>query len=150
MARDLRTVVACLKVVGALERIGRYGKAIAKVEGHIEEAGTLDDRPQLARMLSIPQMARMAGGMIETALSAFRAGDPSAIQDLGARDDGVDALNHSIFRECITYMIEDPRTITQCMRYVMVARYIERTADHACTIAEAAVFMQTGERVEIE
>ncbi len=150
MARDLRTVVACLKVVEALERIGRYGKAIAKVEGHIEEAGTLDDRPQLARMLSIPQMARMAGGMIDTALSSFETGDLSMIQDFGTRDDAVDALNHSIFRECITYMLEDPRTITQCTRYVMVARYLERSADHACTIAEATVFMQTGDRVEIK
>jgi phosphate transport system protein len=150
MARDLRTVVACLKVVEALERIGRYGKAIAKVEGHIEEAGSLDDRPQLARMLSIPQMSRMAGGMIETALSSFTSGDLSMTEGLGTRDDEVDALNHSIFRECITYMLEDPRTITQCTRYVMVARYLERSADHACTIAEATVFMQTGERVEIK
>jgi phosphate transport system protein len=150
MAKDLRTVVACLKVVEALERIGRYGKAIAKVEGHIEEAGSLDDRPQLARMLSIPQMSRMAGGMIDSALSSFSSGDLSMTQNLGARDDEVDALNHSIFRECITYMLEDPRTITQCTRYVMVARYLERSADHACTITEAAVFMQTGERAEIK
>ncbi|MEN6516596.1 MAG: phosphate signaling complex protein PhoU [Methanospirillum sp.] len=150
VARDLRTVVACLKVAGALERIGRYGKAIAKIEGHIEEAGSLEDRPQLARMLSIPQMSRMVGGMIDTALSSFKSGDLSVIRDFGTRDDGVDALNHSIFRECITYMLEDPRTITRCTRYVMVARYLERSADHACTIAEATVFMQTGERVEIK
>ena len=149
MARDLRTVVACLKVAAALERIGRYGKAIAKVEGSIDEAGAFADRPELATMLSIPQMARMAGEMIDRALAAFESGDLSTVFDLGARDDGVDALGHSIFRECVTYMLEDPRTITQCARYVMVARYIERSADHACTIAEAAVFMQTGERVEI-
>jgi phosphate transport system protein len=150
MARDLRTVVSCLKVAAAFERIGRYGKAIAKVEGHLAEAGPLDDRPELATMLSIPQMARMAGEMIDAAISAFKAGDLSTIRNFEARDDGVDALGHSIFRECITYMLEDPRTITQCTRYVMVARYLERTADHACTIAEAAVFMQTGERAEIK
>lgn len=150
MARDLRTVVACLKVAGALERIGRYGKAIAKVEVAIDETGAFADRPELAKMLSIPQMARMAGEMIDGALAAFESGDLSTVHDLGARDDAVDALSHSIFRECVTYMLEDPRTITQCARYVMVARYIERSADHACTIAEATVFMQTGERVEIK
>jgi phosphate transport system protein len=150
VARDLRTVVACLKVLEALERIGRYGKAIAKVECYIEEAGALNDRAQLARLLSIPQMSKMAGEMIDTALSSFKSGDLSAIRDFGTRDDAVDALNHSIFRECITYMLEDPRTITQCTRFVMVARYLERSADHACTIAEAAVFMQTGERLEIK
>lgn len=149
VARDLRTVVACLKVLEALERIGRYGKSIAKVEFHIEEASPLNDRAPLARLLSIPQMAKMTGEMIDTALSSFRSGDLSVIRDFGTRDDGVDALNHSILRECITYMLEDPRTISQCTRFVMVARYLERSADHACSIAEATVFMQTGERLDI-
>jgi phosphate transport system protein len=88
--------------------------------------------------------------MMDRALESFESGDLSTIQDLGARDDAVDGLGQSIFRECVSYMLEDPRTITQCARYVMVARYLERSADHACTIAEATVFMQTGERVEIK
>ena len=149
MARDLRTVVACLKVAVALERIGRYGKDIAKILEHLSDEGALSNRQHLASLLSIPQMARMAGRMIETALAAFEAGDLEPIGDFEARDDAVDALGYSIFRECVTYMLEDPATITRGARYVMVARYIERSADHACTIAEAAVFMQTGERVEI-
>jgi phosphate transport system protein len=144
MAKDLRTVVACLKVAAALERIGRYGKDIATIVGY------LADRPHLANLLSIPQMAVMAGGMIDTALAAFGTGDLPAIEGFAARDVAVDALGYSIFRECVTYMIEDPATITRCANYVMVARYLERSADHACTIAEATVFMQTGERVEIK
>ncbi|MEN6342460.1 MAG: phosphate signaling complex protein PhoU [Methanospirillum sp.] len=144
MAKDLRTVVACLKVAAALERIGRYGKDIATIVGY------LADRPHLANLLSIPQMAVMAGGMIDMALAAFETGDLSAIEGFAARDDAVDALGYSIFRECVTYMIEDPATITRCANYVMVARYLERSADHACTITEATVFMQTGERVEIK
>ncbi len=143
VARDMRTVVSCLKVAGALERIGRYGKDIATIVGYIS------DRPHLANLLSIPHMARTAEEMIDRALTAFEEGDPSLVQDFSNRDDQVDALGYSIFRECVTYMLEDPKTITQCANYVMVARYLERAADHACTIAEATVFMQTGERVEI-
>lgn len=144
MARDLRTVVACLKVAAALERIGRYGKDIATIVGY------LTDRPHLPNLVSIPQMARMAGEMIDRALTAFEAGDVSMTRDFVARDDAVDALGYSIFRECVTYMLEDPANITRCSSYVMVARYVERSADHACTIAEATIFMQTGERVEIK
>jgi phosphate transport system protein len=150
MAKDLRTVVACLKVAAALERIGRYGKDIAMILGYLEDANALKDQRHLASMLSIPQMARMAGKMIDKALAAFETGDLPMIRDFVARDDAVDAQGYSIFRECVTYMLEDPSTITRAARYVMVARYIERSADHACTIAEAAVFMQTGERVEIK
>jgi phosphate transport system protein len=150
MARDLRTVVACLKVAAALERIGRYGKDIAKMVESLAEEGALADRRDLADLLSLPQMARMAGKMIDTALVAFETGDLDLVKDFEARDDAVDALGYSIFRECVTYMLEDPSTITRGARYVMVARYLERSADHACTIAEAAVFMQTGDRVEIK
>jgi phosphate transport system protein len=150
MARDLRTVVACLKVAAALERVGRYGKDIAGIVGHLAEEGAYANKQRLADLLSIPVMARMAGKMIDTALAAFETGDLALIEDFAARDDEVDALGYSIFRECITYMLEDPSTITRGARYVMVARYLERSADHACTIAEATVFMETGDRVEIK
>jgi len=143
-ATDLRTVVSCLKVAAALERIGRYGKDIATVVGHL--AGTAP----LSGLLSIPHMARSAEAMIADAIAAFEAGDLAIVADFSARDDQVDALGYSIFRECVTYMLEDPTTITRCANYVMVARYLERSADHACTIAEATVFMVTGERVEIK
>jgi len=61
----------------------------------------------------------------------------------------VDEIRHSIFRECLTYMLENPRNITPCMNYVMIARYLERCADHACEIAEKVHYMITGERIEI-
>ena len=137
-------------MAAALERIGRYGKDIAKIVGNLAEEGAFKNQRRLADLLSIPQMAKMAGKMIDTALTAFETGDLSPIQDFEARDDAVDALGYSIFRECITYMLEDQSTITRGARYVMVARYLERSADHACTIAEATIFMQTGERVEIK
>lgn len=143
-AKDMRTVVSCLKVATALERIGRYGKDIATVVGHL--AGTAP----LSGLLSIPHMARSAEAMIADAIAAFEVGDLAVFADFSSRDDQVDALGYSIFRECVTYMLEDPTTITRCANYVMVARYLERSADHACTIAEATVFMVTGERVEIK
>jgi phosphate transport system protein len=62
----------------------------------------------------------------------------------------VDALRHSIFREGITYMMEDPKNISRCTHYIMVARYLERCADHACKIAENVHYMETGERIEIK
>jgi phosphate transport system protein len=150
MARDLRTVVACLKVAAALERIGRYGHDMATIVDYLADVGVFRDRRHLANMLSIPEMARMAGAMIDTALAAFEAGDPSLVRDFVARDDAVDEMGYSIFRECVSYMLEDPTTITRAANYVMVARYLERSADHACTIAEATIFMETGERVEIK
>ncbi len=143
-ARDLRTVVSCLKVATALERIGRYGKDIATIVGHL--AGMAP----LSGLLSIPHMARSSEAMIADAIAAFEAGDLTIVADFSARDDQVDALGYSIFRECVTYMLEDPTTITRCANYVMVARYLERSADHACTITEATVFMEMGERVEIK
>ena len=143
VARDLRAVVSCLKVASALERIGRYGKDIATIVGYIS------DRPHLSNLLSIPHMAGTVEEMIDLALLAFEEGDPSLVKDFSSRDDRVDALGYSIFRECVTYMLEDQTTITRCANYVMIARYLERSADHACTIAEATIFMQTGERVEI-
>lgn len=144
VARDLRAVVSCLKVASALERIGRYGKDIATIVGY------LSDTPHISNLLSIPHMADTVEEMVDLALHAFETSDPSLVQDFSGRDDRVDALGYSIFRECVTYMLEDPRNITRCANYVMVARYLERAADHACTIAEATIFMQTGERVEIK
>jgi phosphate transport system protein len=150
VARDLRTVVACLKVAAALERIGRYGNDMARIVGYLAAVGAFKDERHLSNLLSIPQMAKMAGEMIDTAITAFETGNLSLVEDFGARDDAVDALGYTSFRECVSYMLEDPSTITRAANYVMVARYLERSADHACTIAEATIFMQTGERVEIK
>ena len=74
---------------------------------------------------------------------------PVPVADFSARDDTIDALRHSIFREGISHMMEDPRSITLCTHYIMVARYLERCADHACKIAENVHYMETGERIEI-
>ncbi|MCD6147726.1 MAG: phosphate signaling complex protein PhoU [Thermoplasmata archaeon] len=143
MARDMRKIACVLKMITYLTRVGRYGKDIAKV------AIELADQPHIARLVEIPHMADMVCSMIEDALEAFENEDVSFIRDFEERDSEIDALRYSIFRECITYMMEDAKNITRCMHYAMVARYLERCADHACKMAEKINYMVTGERKEI-
>ena len=143
MARDMRKIACVLKMITYLTRVGRYGKDIAKV------AIELADQPHIARLVEIPHMADMVCSMIEDALKAFENEDVSLIKDFEERDSEIDALRYSIFRECITYMMEDAKNITRCMHYAMVARYLERCADHACKMAEKINYMVTGERKEI-
>ncbi len=144
MAKDMRTIACILKMITYLTRIGRYGKDISNV------AKELSMRPHIAKLVSIPYMADIVFGMIEDALKAFETEDLSLIQDFVERDDSLDALRYSIFRECITYMMEDPKNIKRCAHYIMIARYLERCGYHACKIAEKVHYMVTGERVEIK
>jgi len=144
MAKDMRTIACTLKVISASLRIGRYGKVIAKV---VKE---LADRPHIANLMSIPHMADLAIDLVDDAITAYESDDFTLIKDFSTRDDTVDALRHSIFREGITYMMEDPKNISRCTHYIMVARYLERCADHACKIAENVHYMETGERIEIK
>jgi len=105
--------------------------------------------PDIVSGLSLPHMADLVLSMIHDALGAYAEEDISYITRHSERDDTVDLLRHTIFREGITYMMEDQRTITRCTNYLMVARYLERCADHSCKIAEKVHYMVTGERIEI-
>jgi phosphate transport system protein len=143
MAKDMRVIACTLKVITASMRIGRYGKVMANIVKEIA------DKPHIANMMSIPHMAELVIDVIDDAIKVYDTESPVAIADFSAKDDTIDALRHSIFRECITHMMEDPRSITHCTYYIMVARYLERCADHACKIAENVHYMETGERIEI-
>jgi phosphate transport system protein len=143
MAKDMRAIACTLKVITASMRIGRYGKVIANIVKEIAE------KPHISHMMSIPHMAELVMDMIDDAIKAYDTESPALIADFSSRDDSIDALRHSIFREGITHMMEDPRTITRCTHYIMVARYLERCGDHACKIAENVYYMETGERIEI-
>ncbi|MDI9633640.1 MAG: phosphate signaling complex protein PhoU [Methanolinea sp.] len=146
VARDMRAIACALKVISSAERIGRYGKDIA---GIVITLG--DPRPHdLVSALCLPHMGDLVIAMIHDALKAYETGDLSLIARHSERDDVVDALRHTIFREGLTYMMEDPRTITRCTYYIMVVRYLERCADHSCKIAEKVHYMVTGERIEIK
>jgi phosphate transport system protein len=144
MAKDMRFIACTLKVINASLRIGRYGKTIAKI------AKEISDKPHIANLMSIPHMADLVIDMVDDAIAAYESDNISLIEGFSARDDTVDALRHSIFREGITYMMEDPKNISRCTHYIMVARYLERCADHACKIAENVHYMETGERIEIK
>ena len=144
MAKDMRMIACTLKMITYLARIGRYGKDIAKL------AIELSNKPHIKKLVSINHMAEIVNKMIEDALTAFNKEDISKIKDFSERDDDVDVLRYSIFRECLTYMMEDQKVISRCMHYAMIARYLERCADHACKMAEKIHYMVTGEHIEID
>ncbi len=144
MAKDMRTIACCLKLNTYLTRIGRYGKDIAKVTDE------LHDVPRMKKLVSIPHMAEIVCGMIDDMLTAFSTEDVAKIKNLEERESIVDELRYSIFRECLTYMMEDNKNITQGAHYMMVSRYLERCGDHACKIAEKIYYMVTGEHIEID
>jgi len=146
VARDMRLIACSLKTISSSERIGRYGKDIAGVM-----LETSNDRklPDIVSALSIPHMADLVLSMIDDSLKAYDEEDISYVTRHSERDDTIDLLRHTIFREGLSYMMEDPRTISRCTNYLMVARYLERCADHSCKIAEKVIYMVTGERIEI-
>ncbi|MFA4862112.1 phosphate signaling complex protein PhoU, partial [Methanoregula sp.] len=125
MAKDMRVIACTLKVIGASMRIGRYGKVIANIVREIS------DKPHIANLMSIPHMADLVIDMVDDAIHAYESDNLRLIDEFSARDDTIDALRHSIFREGITYMMEDPKNISRCTHYIMVARYLERCADHS-------------------
>lgn len=144
MARDLRSIICALRMNFALFRTGRYGKDIAKlVEG-------LSEGPHIGNLMNLPHMADLVCAMIDDALNAYRIETVAPIEGMSHRDDTVDDLRYAIFRESVTYMMEDPKNIPRCIDYVMIARYLERCGDYACDISEQVCYMVTGERVEVK
>lgn len=144
MARDVRTIACILKNITYLTRIGRYGKDIANIVKK-----EMQGKQHIKKIVSLQQMTKIVEGMIEDALYAFRKSTIDPIQDLESRDDEVDELRISIFRECLTYMMENPKNIPICTAYIMIARYLERCGDHACKMGEKIHYMVTGEHIEI-
>lgn len=141
MADDLREVLAALKIAGILERIGDYAKNIAKRVSRIE--GRLNSEPQTL----IPAMAEIAGEMVHDVLTAFAARDPALAVDVIERDARVDAFYDSIFLNMVSFMMENPSTITSAAHLLFIARNIERIGDHATNIAEQVYYAATAEYV---
>lgn len=141
VADDLREVLAALKIAGILERIGDYAKNIAKRVSRIE--GRLNSEP----LTLIPAMAEIAGEMVHDVLTAFAARDPALAVDVIERDARVDAFYDSIFRNMVSFMMENPSTITSAAHLLFIARNIERIGDHATNIAEQVYYAATAEYV---
>lgn len=142
MAKDLRMIACILKMITYVTRIGQYGINIARLLPEV--AGK--DVPPAAR---IPHMAHLASTMVKDALNAFETEDVQAFADFSARDDLVDTLRHSIFSECVVHMKKDPDLITACIHYIMIARYLERCADHSRKMAEKITYMVTGQHTQV-
>ncbi len=144
MAKDMREMATILKMITYLTRIGRYGKDISNI------AIELSSKPHVKELVSIPYMAKEVDSMINDALTAFEEEDVQSIDGFTTREKTVDELRYSIFRECLTYMMEDSKTIKRCTRYIMVSRYLERCGDHAVKMAEKIYYMVTGEHIDLD
>ncbi|TFG07201.1 MAG: phosphate signaling complex protein PhoU [Promethearchaeota archaeon] len=143
MAIDLRRLATILKLITYLYRLGRYGKDIARI------AIELADKPPFSEFLGIVHMWEHVKTLIEDAVEAFDNNDITKLQDFEERDNEIDQMRWSIFRESVSYMMEDPKNITACAHIIMIARYLERCGDHACKMAEKIHYMVTGTHVEI-
>jgi len=141
MAGDLRDVVAALKISGVVERIGDYGKNIAKRVPLLESVGKIEPISLLA------EMARIATQMVHDVLDAFVARDADAAVRVCQRDSAVDDFYDSIFRTLLTHMMENPHTIGQSAHLLFVAKNVERVGDHATNIAEMVYYAATGEHM---
>jgi phosphate transport system protein len=139
MARDLRQVVGALRAAAILERIGDYAKNVAKRTVVLAEA------PPLASVASVVRLAALAQEFIKDVLDAYLARDVEKADLVRYRDKDLDALYTSIFRELLTYMMEDPRTITPCTHLLFIAKNIERIGDHATNLAEIVHFLVKGQ-----
>ena len=143
MATDLRSIGTALKIVTDLERMADHATDIAKVT--LRLAG----QPLIKPLIDIPRMAAIAQTMVREALSAYVNRDADLAYNMIARDDEVDHLYSQIFRELLTYMLEDPRTVQQATYLIFVSKYLERIADHATNLGEWVIYMVTGERKEL-
>jgi len=141
MAGDLRDVVAALKISGVVERIGDYAKNIAKRVPQLENAGKIEP------LSLLPEMARIATGMVHDVLDAFVERNAEAAVRVCERDDAVDDFYDSIFRTLLTHMMEDPHNIGSATQLLFVAKNLERVGDHATNIAEMVYYAATGEHM---
>ena len=140
-ARDLRLITTGLKITTDLERIGDMAVNIG------ERVLELNEEPQLKPFIDIPHMADIAQRMLRQSLDAFIREDTELALKVCAEDDTIDALNNQLFRELLSYMVEDPRTVTRAARLLFISKYLERIADHATNIAEMVVFMVKGKSI---
>jgi len=140
-AKDLRFITTAMKIVTDLERMGDQAVNIA------QRAIELNREPQLKPYVDLPRMAEKAQRMVKESLDAFVSRDTELARRVCAEDADVDALKEQIFRELLTFMMEDPKTIARAIRLILISRFLERVADHATNIGEMVVYMIEGKMV---
>jgi phosphate transport system protein len=143
MASDLRTIIAILNITTEIERIGDYAVGIARI------VRMIGDEPPLKPLIDIPRMAEQTVNMLRRSLDALMNRDVEAARKIAAEDDLVDHIYDQVFRELLTFMAEDPKTITRATRLIWVAHNLERAADRVTNICERVVFIVTGKMEEI-
>jgi phosphate transport system protein len=134
-AGDLRFITTAMKIVTDLERIGDQAVNIA------QRAIELNEEPQLKPYIDLPRMAEKSQRMVKEALDAFVARDTELARQVCAKDAEVDGIKEQVFRELLTYMMSDAKTIPRAIRLMLVSRFLERVADHATNIAEMVIYM---------
>jgi phosphate transport system protein len=140
-ARDLRFITTAIKMDGHLERIGDMAVNIA------EKAILLNKEPQLKPYIDLPRMAEITRQMIRESLDAMMDGNLDLANEVREKENTVDALNEQIFRELLTFMLEDTRTIHRAVIIMQISKNLERIADHAKGIADMVIYMVTGKSV---
>jgi len=143
IAGDLRTIVSVLHVIVDLERMADHAEGIAKI------AIMMGGEPLLKPLIDIPRMAEKAVDMLRRSLEAFIERDVEEAKRICEEDDEVDALYDQVYRELLTYMLQDPRNITRATWLLWVAHNLERIADRATNICERAVFLSTGKMEDL-
>jgi len=142
MAGDLRLITSAMKIGVDLERMGDLAVNIA------QRALELLQAPLLKPLVDIPRMARLAQDMLKDSIRAFIDRNDALAADVCERDDAVDALENQVFRELLTYMLEDPSTIQRAVGLLLVSRYLERLADHATNIGENVIYLVRGRSIK--
>ena len=138
MATDLRAIVFILNVSTELERIGDYARGIAKL------AIRLADEPPLKPLIDIPRMADQTRSMLRRSIDAYVDRDAAAARAIAAEDDEIDHLNEQVYRELLTYMLDDPCTITRATYLIWIAHNLERIGDRTTNICERVAYLVTG------
>ena len=141
-ARDLRLLTAVLKINNDLERVADQAVNISEISVYLLK------EPSLKPLIDIPHMAQLAQRMIKNSLEAFVQHDPKLAKEVCEDDDEVDRINDQIFRELLTYMMEDAKSITRAVDLILVSRNLERIADHATNISEDVVFIEEGKNIK--
>jgi phosphate transport system protein len=144
VASDLRTIVAAMHIAGEMERMADHAEGIAHL------VIRMADEPLLKPLIDLPRMADLACDMLRASLDAFVARDPEAARAIVPRDDEIDQLYDQIFRELLTYMLEDPRNINRATFLLWVAHNIERIGYRITNVSERVVFMTTGVLQELD
>jgi phosphate transport system protein len=142
MADDLREMIASLKIVSVVERIGDYAKNIAKRVAQLNESRSIDAIPLLM------SMSELVTSLVRDSLDSFARRDAELARNVTVRDKPIDDFYNSIFRALVTFMMENPRSISESAHLLFVAKNLERIGDHATNIAEMVHYVVTGTRLE--